>query len=127
MRVAEPLDFRLKVSGRRYEGATLGVEITNIRFAGPALPIAPEIDAGERKLSIVWIREADRPRALTWIEAPQERPPPFRALRGRTATFAWRDGPLRIDDEFVDGSPDDGMVTVGPSDEVVDILVARSF
>jgi diacylglycerol kinase family enzyme len=120
---AKPLDLKMSVDGKVLRGPMLGVEITNIRYAGPALPIAPRAEPGDGMLDIVWIGPADLARALQWLEAPHERPAPFQSTQGRAVSLAWHRTPLRIDDEIIEPGESVAAVGVKLTKSVVNIVV----
>jgi diacylglycerol kinase (ATP) len=57
---AEARPWRLSVDGEELNGSFLAVEVLNIRFAGPNVPLAPEADPGDGRLQVALIREEDR-------------------------------------------------------------------
>jgi diacylglycerol kinase family enzyme len=120
---AKPFDFEISVDDKALRGPMLGAEITNIRYAGPALPIAPRADPGDAMLDIAWVRPDDLPGVLQWLEAPHEQPPPFRSTRGRAISFVWRRTPLRIDDDILEAPENAATVDVRLTKSVVNVVV----
>ena len=76
IRDAKPFDVIVKMDGKTFEKTLLGVEVANIAFTGPGLPIAAKADLGDGKLDVVYFETADRKKIIKWIEAPQVEMPP---------------------------------------------------
>ena len=105
MKKAKPLDIDVLVDGKPLRDDILAIEIMNIVYTGPGLPLAPSADPGDRLLEVVVVRPADRKGMTAWIKEPQHRRPPVSMLRGRKVDIVWRGDPMRIDDDVVD-TPD---------------------
>ena len=112
MRTARPLDIDVRVDGKSLPGDILAIEIMNIVYTGPGLPLAPSADPGDRMLEVVFVRPAERKAMTAWIKQPQHRRPPVSVRRGRRVDIVWRGGPLRIDDDIIDAPDGDATVTV---------------
>ena len=112
MKKAKPLDIAVRVDGRSLPGDILAVEIMNIVYTGPGLPLAPSADPGDRMLEVVYVRPSERASMAAWIKAPQHRGPPVSVRRGRRVDITWRGGPLRIDDDIMDAPDGEAGVTV---------------
>jgi diacylglycerol kinase family enzyme len=96
---ARPHRVSLNVDGEKIGGDFLFVEVLNLRFSGPRLPIAYFAEPGDQMLDIVLLSEDQRNAMLDWIKgAPEESPPPVLVLTGRNVTVTWGDAPLRLDD-----------------------------
>jgi diacylglycerol kinase family enzyme len=117
----------LAVDGQPVPCGVLAVEILNIGFAGPRLPLCPSSDPGDGLLDIVCVRAEQREKMLDWLAAPEQRmPPPVSVTRGRGATFTWDcKEPLRIDDEFPACPDGPESVTVELELEGVKVLVPQ--
>ena len=112
MRKAKPLDIDVRVDGKRLPGGILAIEIMNIVYTGPGLPLAPSADPGDRLLEVVYVRPADRKAMTAWIKEPQHRRPPVSTRRGRKVDIIWRGDPMRVDDDVVDTPDGEATVTV---------------
>lgn len=124
MRKAKPLDIDVRIDGRRLKGPFLALEIMNIPYTGPGLPLAPAADPGDRLLDVVYVqREEDRPAMMAWIRKPQHRRPPMALQRGRTIEVAWRRGPMRIDDDPIEAPGRPARVVVALQPAAAKILV----
>jgi diacylglycerol kinase family enzyme len=96
----KPLDITLTVNGKALNGPFLGVEVMNVPFTGPALPLAAKAQVSDRQLDVVCFN-ADRCKQLVkWLEAPQGEPPPVTNRRGETVEITWADTAHRVDDEY---------------------------
>ena len=104
---AEPHRIALTVDGEPLDGEFLFVEVLNLRFSGPRLPIAYFAEPGDQMLDIVLLCEDQRQAMLDWVRsAPEETPPPVLVHIGRNVKMAWDGAPLRLDDRVC--PPEDG-------------------
>lgn len=92
------LDVTLSVDGRRIEGDFLGIEVLNICFTGPGLPLAFTADPGDGLLDVICIERERRQALIDWLDAPLDCAPPAATRRGRSIEIAWRNAPVRTDD-----------------------------
>jgi diacylglycerol kinase (ATP) len=99
-----PASWRVIVDGRDCSGEYLAVEVLNVRFAGPNVPIAPDADPGDSLLDVALIGEGHRAPMAAYVQgrlalASGTMPPP-RVVRGRSIELGPPAGvPLRLDDE----------------------------
>jgi len=104
---AEPHRIALSVDGEPLDGEFLFVEVLNLRFSGPRLPIAYFAEPGDQMLDIVHLCEHQRQAMLDWVRStPEETPPPVLVHIGRNVKMAWDGAPLRLDDRVC--PPKDG-------------------
>ena len=68
LRDARPARWRIEADGADLSGDYLAVEILNIRFVGPNVPLAPEADPADGLLDIVLVSEGDRDGILEYLE-----------------------------------------------------------
>ena len=68
LRDATPFAWRILADGEDVSGEYLAVEVLNIRFAGPNVPLAPEADPSDGLLDVVVIEEKDRKPMLAYLE-----------------------------------------------------------
>jgi diacylglycerol kinase family enzyme len=100
---AEPLDIKITVDGKPFEGRWLMVEVMNNRYTGPALQLAPKAESGDGLLEIVGLAADRREEMLEWLGAPDDSQPPLETKRGKLVDMIWTGKPvLRIDDSPVD-------------------------
>ena len=96
---AEPIDIVLRIGEQRKELSVLGIEVCNITFTGPGLPIAATADASDDKLDVV-IFDADNRKALMdWIETPLDGKPPVTNRKVSQVELTFHDAPTRLDDD----------------------------
>jgi diacylglycerol kinase family enzyme len=97
--------WRVVVDGRDRSGNYLTVEVQNIPFAGPNVPVAPDADPGDGLFDVVLIGEAQRKGLLAYFdERMHARPaaaPKLPVHRGREIELVPPpDVPLHLDDQF---------------------------
>ena len=95
-------DERLEISvdGEVLAGEFLLVEILNLNFTGPALPLAFSAVPDDQLLDVAFLFERDRAKMLAWLDAhPEHMPPPITVRRGQKVRLDWEYGYLRIDSE----------------------------
>jgi diacylglycerol kinase (ATP) len=107
LKKAKPLTATIEVDGRQLEGEFVAIECINLRFFGPALPILPENDQEDHKLSVIAVRPSDCDVLNEWIEAPHEQRFPLEIVRGRSIQLTWKSAPLHLDDEAM--KPSDSL------------------
>ena len=60
--------WKIDADGVDLSGEYIAVEVLNIRFVGPNLPLAPEADPSDGMLDVVLVGEADRKPLLAYVE-----------------------------------------------------------
>jgi diacylglycerol kinase (ATP) len=123
MKKAKPLDIDVLVDGKSLPGGILSIEIMNIVYTGPGLPLSPWADPGDRMLDVVCVRREDRKAMTAWIREPQHRRPPGSLRRGRRVDIVWRGDPMRIDDDVFDPPKSETTVTIMLATTSAKILV----
>jgi diacylglycerol kinase family enzyme len=125
---ATPDRVSLEIDGRRIEGDFIFVEILNIGMTGPRVLISPSAQPGDGMLDIVYLPAERRQDMIDWLRSsPDHTPIPLQEIKAKKATFVWRTGPLRVDDDVFD-APElpsnvhveiepDGLRICVPSDE----------
>ncbi len=94
----EPVPLDLEIDSKPLRGEFIGVEVLNIPFTGPALPLAPKADAGDGKLDVVCFKADDRKDLIEWLEAPHDNAPPAVTRQGSKVQVSWEKAPHRLDD-----------------------------
>ncbi len=114
LRDAQPAEWRIVADGTDHSGDFLGVEILNIRFVGPNVPLAPEADPSDGLLDAVLVSDADRDGILDYLDQRLNLAsgvmPPLRTVRAREVRLQVPAGiGLHVDDrEWPDvRDPDD--------------------
>jgi len=96
---AKSIDIVMTIGGKSQELSVLGIEVCNIPFTGPGLPIAATADVSDNKLDVVILESDDRKALMKWIEAPFEDKPPVTNRKASKIELTFRDAPTRLDDE----------------------------
>jgi diacylglycerol kinase (ATP) len=68
MREASVHRWRVTADGSDLSGDYIAVEVLNIRFVGPNLPLAPQANPSDALLDLVLISETDRESLLAYVE-----------------------------------------------------------
>jgi len=95
---AKPFEVVMSIDGKTYAREVLGIEVCNIAFTGPGLPIASKADVSDDKLDLVIFEEGNRKALRDWIEAPQEDKPPVANRKVDSVSITYRNAPARLDD-----------------------------
>jgi diacylglycerol kinase family enzyme len=99
LKKAKPIELSILVDGKSVNGEFFGVEVMNIPFTGPGLPLAVKAHVGDGLLDLVCF-EADKRRELgKWLQSPLDQSPPVTTRRGKMIELTWADVPNRLDDE----------------------------
>lgn len=101
---SKPIEITLTIDGKRHEHEVLGIEICNIAFTGPGLPLAAKADVSDDKLDVVLLEKDSRKDLMAWVEAPQDDEPPVTYRKGSQIEVNFRDAPTRLDDESFDAT-----------------------
>lgn len=123
MRKAKPLKLSASLDGSLLPGELISLEITNIAYGGPGLPLAPDTDHGDGLLEIIAVGVDHRDEMAAWLEAPLSSPPPVTRLRAKHLTLAMEGAPLRVDDEYYAPPKQPETVSVQLESAPVRILV----
>ena len=121
LRDATPADMTLELDDHDLSGSYIGVEVMNVGFAGPNIPLAADADPSDGTLDLVLLREDDRDRLLKYavsrVESASAVMPSLDVRRGKRVRLAPPVGwPIHVDDEIV-GLDSDGAA------RIVDILL----
>ena len=68
LRDIDPAPWRITADGSNLSGDYLAVEILNIRFVGPNIPLAPEADPSDGLFDLALVTEADRDGILEYLD-----------------------------------------------------------
>ena len=99
VKTAEPIELAIKIDGKALNGEFLGVEVMNVPFTGPGLPLACKADVADRLLDIVCFEASKRRDFEKWLDAPQDEQPPVMTRQGKLIELVWADTANRLDDE----------------------------
>lgn len=122
---AKPMEATLIIDGKTHERELLGVEICNIAFTGPGLPLASTADVSDDKLDIVLIEPDDRKALIEWIETPMEDKPPVTTRKGAEIEVTFRDAPTRLDDESFDATGGKHSIDLTCEERQLRIVIPR--
>jgi diacylglycerol kinase (ATP) len=113
LREARPLRWQITVGGEDLSGDYLAVEVLNVRFVGPNVPLAADADPSDGLLDLVMIGKEDRDGILDYLDRRLHLAsgvmPPLRTERAdRFALVAPAGVRLHVDDR---SWPDDEPLT----------------
>ncbi len=120
---AEPLRLEVNIDGKLWKNDLISVDVLNIPFTGPALPLAHNADPGDTLLDVIGFERNRRGEVIEWIKSPHEGAPPACVGRGEQIELSWRDADGRIDDEVVSGESHWRQALVRCDPEPLHILV----
>jgi diacylglycerol kinase (ATP) len=121
---AVTLDLEVNIDGKTWKSDLISVDVLNIPFTGPALPLAPNADPSDTVLDVIGFESDKRDELIEWIKSPQEVAPPVSARRGEQIEIRWRGTNSRLDDEVARGkSTDWQQVLIRCDPEPLHILV----
>jgi diacylglycerol kinase family enzyme len=127
LKKAEPADIEVSIDGKKLKGEFFGVEVLNIPFTGPGLPLGRKADAADGKLDVVCFEVDKRKALMKWLEAPLDEPPPVLSRRGSAVKLLWRDAPNRIDDKSFDNEEKTHTAEIGCDEGTVCVLIPRKL
>jgi diacylglycerol kinase family enzyme len=127
LKKADPLDIEVTLDGRKLKGDFLGVEVLNIPFTGPGLPLGARADAGDGKLDVVCFTAENRKDMIKWLEAPLDEPPPVLARRSSEVRLFWRDAPSRLDDKSFDNEDKSQTADLTCEQAAVRVVIPRKL
>jgi diacylglycerol kinase (ATP) len=96
---AKPIELSIKIDGKTFNGEFLGVEVMNVPFTGPGLPLATKAQVADGLLDVVCFDTARRRDFEQWLDAPQDAQAPVTARQGKIIELVWADTANRLDDE----------------------------
>ncbi|MDQ3937389.1 MAG: hypothetical protein M3253_01770, partial [Chloroflexota bacterium] len=127
VRAARPASWQIEVDGEDLSGDYLAVEVMNIRFAGPNVPLAPDADPGDGLLEVVLIGEQHRRALLDHLSGRLEQasalPPELEVRRGRHIRLlpVPIGPPIRVDDDVLGIEIDLSGEVVADADDPLEI------
>jgi diacylglycerol kinase (ATP) len=115
--------LEVNIDGKTWKSDLISVDVLNIPFTGPALPLAANADPGDTLLDVIGLESDKRNELIEWLKSPQEDAPPASARRGEQIEIRWRDADSRLDDEVAKGKLDWQQVLIRSDPEPLHILV----
>jgi diacylglycerol kinase family enzyme len=123
VKAAKPIDISVKIDGKALNGEFLGIEVMNVPFTGPGLPLTRRADIADGLLDIVCF-EFERRRALEeWLDAPHADSAPVTTRQGKITELVWADTANRIDDESYGNRDTKQVAEVGCDKDQLKILI----
>ncbi|HEY2757294.1 MAG TPA: diacylglycerol kinase family protein [Pseudolabrys sp.] len=123
LKAAKPIEVEITVDGKALRGEFLGVEVLNIPFTGPALPLGDKADVADGKLDVVCFEADQRKALIAWLEAPLDEKPPVLYRKAEKVVLTWSDAPNRIDDKSFDNKDSKQIAEIVCEPEQVHIIV----
>jgi diacylglycerol kinase family enzyme len=121
---AKPIPVKLSVDGRVTESELLMLEVLNIGYAGPALPLGAANGLGDGLFDLVTIQADQRADMLAWLGAAKPNvPPPLTVQQARKIIVSWKGAALRLDDACPSAAERADKVTFELESEKVSILL----
>lgn len=125
LKKADPVDIEVDIDGKKLKGEFFGVEVLNVPFTGPGLPLGRKADAADGKLDVVCFEADKRKELMKWLEAPLDEPPPVVSRSGCQVNLLWRDAPNRIDDKSFDNEDKTHTAEIVCDEGTVSVLIPR--
>jgi diacylglycerol kinase (ATP) len=120
---AKSLDIEVNVDGKPWKNNLISVDVLNIPFTGPALPLAHDADPSDAVLDLVGFEKDKRDELSEWVKSPGEEPPPASRCRAKRVEIRWRAADSRLDDEVVEGSDDWQQALLRCDPQALNVLV----
>jgi len=123
LKTAKPVELSVKIDNKTLNGEFLGVEVMNVPFTGPGLPLAKKANVADGLLDVVCF-EFDRRRELEeWLEAPHEDSAPVSTRQGKLVELVWSDTANRIDDEAYGNRDTKQVAEIGCDKDQIKVLI----
>jgi len=127
LKKAKPIEAELTMEGRKLNGEFFGVEILNIPFTGPGLPLGGKADAADGRLDVICFEADRRKELMKWFDAPLEEPAPVLSRRACEVRLLWRDEPNRLDDKSFDNEDKTHTAEIVCDEGTVRVLIPRKL
>ena len=127
LKKAKPADIEVTIDGKKLKGDFFGVEVLNIPFTGPGLPLGARADAADGKLDVICFDVEQRKELSKWLDAPMDEPPPVVARKGSEVALHWRDAPHRLDDKSFDDEEKTLTAEITCEEATVCVLMPRKL
>ena len=97
----KPIELSIKIDGKSFNGEFLGVEVMNVPFTGPGLPLARKADVADGLLDVVCF-DAERAAVISKSGLMRRRTSqaPVTTRQGEIIELVWADTANRLDDEL---------------------------
>jgi diacylglycerol kinase family enzyme len=127
LKKAKPIDAEISIEGKKLKGDFFGVEVLNIPFTGPGLPLGNKADAADGRLDVICFEAERRKELAKWLDAPLEEPSPVLSRRGCEVKILWRDAPNRLDDKSFDNEDKTHTAEILCAEGTVRVLIPRKL
>ena len=124
---AKPADVEVTIDGKTLKGEFLGVEVLNIPFTGPGLPLGERADAADGRLDVVCFEAGRVKELIAWLDAPLDEPPPVICRKGSAVRLLWRDAPNRLDDKSFDNEDTTQTAELTCEDTPASVVMPRKL
>lgn len=120
-------DLKVSIDGKPFEGKVIGLEVLNIGYAGPGVPLRLSADPGDDVLDVVAIREEHREDMIAWLGPDEEAtPPPLTARRGKEIVIHWTGKPpMRLDDGFIEPTVKKARISLTLDKDPITVLMPK--
>ena len=120
-------NLHVTIDGKPITNKLLALEVLNIGYAGPGIPLRLAADPGDDLLDVVMIGDDQREGMLDWLgPAHEETAPPLTARRGREIVIEWKGKPpMRLDDGYIDPPDAKTKIKLRLSKDKLTILLPR--
>ena len=112
---ADEIEATLSIDGATIAtDDVLAIEIVNIAYTGPVLPLLEPGEKPRGTLGIAVIRRKERAAMMSWLHAPHSGRAPFSRFTGGRVELAWRGAKLRVDDQVMElpAGPQQAIATI---------------
>lgn len=123
LKAAKPVDLSVKIDDKALNGEFLGIEVMNVPFTGPGLPLAKKADVADGLLDVVCFEFERRRELEEWLDAPHEDSAPVSTRQGKIVELVWSDTANRIDDESYGNRDTKQVAEIGCDKDQVKILI----
>ncbi|HTL64240.1 MAG TPA: diacylglycerol kinase family protein [Pseudolabrys sp.] len=123
LKAAKPVDLTVKIDDKALNGEFLGIEVMNVPFTGPGLPLAKKADVADGLLDVVCFEFERRRELEEWLDAPHEDSAPVSTRQGKIVELVWSDTANRIDDESYGNRDTKQVAEIGCDKDQVKILI----
>jgi diacylglycerol kinase family enzyme len=123
LKAAKPVELSVKIDDKTLNGEFLGVEVMNVPFTGPGLPLAKKADVADGLLDVVCFEFERRRELEEWLDAPHEDSAPVSTRQGKLVELVWSDTANRIDDESYGNRDTKQVAEIGCDKGQVKVLI----
>ncbi len=120
-------NLHVTIDGKPITNKLLALEVLNIGYAGPGIPLRLAADPGDDYLDVVMIGDDQRDGMLDWLgPAHEETPPPLTARKGKEIVITWKGKPpMRLDDGYIDPPDTKEKIALTLAKEKLTILLPK--